>query len=83
MSVKIETLKLHMGKDSYKAKELPVIIIDREETYTIAFEVPHYVVKSALESKANTNYIRVVSSNRDWRSNNFPLTSNFNLQTSE
>jgi hypothetical protein len=72
--IKIESLKLHIGGNSYNAKELPVMVIDREATYTLNFEVPPNIVKRAIESKTKMNYIQLVSSNWGWRSDGFAIT---------
>ena len=70
--IRLDALKLHIGKHSFSADELPVTIVNKEATYEIGFTVPNWVITRIVDEKGITGfYIRGISGNRDWCSDNF------------
>ena len=67
-NIRLHSLELHMGRHTFNAKSLPAIILDREETYLIGFEVPSRLINL---KKPDTMYLRAVYNDVDCRSNNF------------
>lgn len=80
--IKLQSLELHMGRNTFGAKSLPVIMLDREDTYPVPFEVPARIITTALK-KPGKNYIRAIYNDRDCRSNEFSLGLAYELTDSE
>lgn len=70
--IKLQSLELHMGRNTFGAKSLPVIILDREDIYPVPFEVPARIITTASK-KPEKNYIRAIYNDRDCRSNEFSI----------
>jgi len=70
--IKLQSLELHMGRNTFGAKSLPIIILDSEDTYPVPFEVPARIITTALK-KAGKNYIRALYNDSDCRSNEFSI----------
>ena len=71
-NIKLHSLELHIGRHTFDAKRLPVIMIDHEDTYSIHFEVPNKILKQILRKPPRT-YIRAMFNDRDCFSNNIPI----------
>jgi hypothetical protein len=70
--IKLHSLELHMGRHTFGANSLPVIILDQEDTYAIEFQVPSRII-TTLPKKSDKNYIRAIYNDRDCRSKEFPI----------
>ena len=80
--IRLQSLELHIGRNTFGAKSLPVIILDREDTYPVPFEVPARIITTALK-KPRKNYIRAIYNDRDCRSNEFSLGLTYEITDSE
>lgn len=68
--VKIEAIKMHLGRYSYDVENIPIMILEQEGTYELEFKVPNDIITSIFNDKVKmaTSYLRVISEGKDWRS---------------
>ena len=71
--IELNSLELHMGRHTFGADSLPVTILDREDTYSIAFQVPSRIVTTFVKLSDTKCYLRAIYNDRDCRSNDFPI----------
>jgi hypothetical protein len=78
--IKLHSLELHMGRHTFGADSLPVIVLDREDTYSIEFQVPSRVITTLLKKSDTKYYLRAIYNDRDCRSNDFPISLAYELK---
>ncbi len=69
--IRLRSIELHTGRHTFQAKTLPVIVVDRDASYSIEFEVPSKVIQ--YQMKTTDNYLRVLYNDVDCRSEKFPF----------
>jgi len=70
-NIRLRSLELRVGKSTFAPTRLPVLMIDREETYFIDFEVPI----RWFRTEPKKAYIWALAGDQDWRSNEFKIAT--------
>ena len=70
-NIPLRSLELRVGKSTFVPVRLPILIIDREETHFINFEVPI----RWFRTEPKKAHIWALAGDRDWRSNEFIIAA--------